>query len=72
MGINAPKTPGPGSGNHRTAVGTHRTIAALIFCSADWKETNWHCIGPMIGVLVACNSTSTFQIDYTRDDFSGK
>jgi len=37
--------------------------------SSPWKQTNWHCTGPMnIGVAVACNSTSTWQIDYTVDD----
>ena len=40
--------------------------------SSPWKLTNWHCDGPMnIGVSVACNSTSTFEIDYTVDDISG-
>jgi hypothetical protein len=40
--------------------------------SSPWKLTNWHCTGPMnIGVAVACNSTSTWQIDYTVDDPTG-
>jgi hypothetical protein len=40
--------------------------------SSPWKQTNWHCDGPMnIGVSVACNSTSTWEIDYTVDDPTG-
>jgi hypothetical protein len=40
--------------------------------SSPWKQTNWHCTGPMsIGVSVASNSTSTWQIDYTVDDPTG-
>src|SRR5260370_36351279 len=40
--------------------------------SSPWKQTNWHCKGPMnIGVSVVGNSTSTWQIDYTVDDPTG-
>jgi hypothetical protein len=40
--------------------------------SSPWKLTNWHCTGEMnIGIAVACNSTSTWQIDYTVDDPTG-
>src|SRR5579862_3485462 len=40
--------------------------------SSPWKLTNWHCTGPMnIGVAVACNSTSTWQVDYAVDDVTG-
>lgn len=40
--------------------------------SSPWKQTNWHCTGPMnIGVSIASNSTSTFQLDYTVDDPTG-
>jgi hypothetical protein len=40
--------------------------------SSPWKQTNWHCTGPMnIGVSVVGNSTSTWQIDYTVDDPTG-
>jgi hypothetical protein len=40
--------------------------------SSPWKQTNWHCMGPMsIGVSVVGNSTSTWQIDYTVDDPTG-
>lgn len=40
--------------------------------SSPWKQTNWHCTGPMnIGVSVVGNSTSTWQVDYTVDDPTG-
>jgi hypothetical protein len=39
--------------------------------SSPWKLTNWHCTPVNIGVSVACNSSSTFQIDYTLDDVTG-
>lgn len=40
--------------------------------SSPWKQTNWHCTGPMnIGVSVTANSSSTWQIDYTVDDPTG-
>ena len=40
--------------------------------SSPWRQTNWHCIGPMnIGVSVVGNSTSTWQLDYTVDDPTG-
>ena len=39
--------------------------------SSPWKLTNWRCTPVNIGVSVACNSSSTFQIDYTLDDVTG-
>ena len=40
--------------------------------SSPWKQTNWHCTGPMnIGVSVVGNSSTTWQIDYTVDDPTG-
>jgi hypothetical protein len=39
--------------------------------SSRWFVTNWHCTPVNIGVSVACNSSSTWQVDYTLDDVSG-
>jgi hypothetical protein len=39
--------------------------------SSRWLVTNWHTTPINIGVSVACNSSSTFQIDYTLDDVTG-
>jgi hypothetical protein len=40
--------------------------------STPWKQTNWHCTGPMnIGVSVVGNSSTTWQVDYTVDDPTG-
>lgn len=47
-------------------------ITATSSGSSPWKQTNWHCTGPMnIGVSVAGGSSSTWQVDYTVDDPTG-